>query len=358
VNPDRTVSPGPVGRKVDGMAGSSPSGGLSPLSALPARAAPGVPWHAPHAAVAWARGQLALQVSHLLVGDNPPMIDRHGTSFADDPGYFGPDSVTWRLHEDACMVLGGLRALMLQTMHPLAMAGVDQHSDYRVAPLARLANTSVYVGTTLYGTRPQVDAAVAAVKRVHEQIVGVAPDGRPYAANDPHLLTWVHHTLVDSFLRAYRRYGGGSLSAADADRYVAEQAVLADLFDAEPAARSVAELRAWFARERAELDPTPAARRAIRFLLAPPLPLVTRAPYAVVASAAVTMLPRWVRRELWLPVPPAFEPLVVRPAATALVRALGWLVAGYPSERARPTAAGDRIGHPSPHPGEPTRPDG
>jgi uncharacterized protein (DUF2236 family) len=290
-----------------------------------------VPWHVPVSAAGWARAHLALGVSHLLIGDNPPAIDRRGTSFEEDPGYFGPGSVTWRVHDDPCMLLGGLRALMLQTMHPLAMAGVDQHSNFREDPLARLANTSRYVGTTIYGTRPQVEEAVAMVKRVHRSVVGIAADGRPYAANDPHLLTWVHHTLVDSFLRAYRRYGAGPLDAADADRYIAEQAVLAELFGAEPAARSVAELHDWFARERPELRATPEARAAIRFLLAPPLPLAVRGPYAIVASAAITMLPRSVRRQLWLPVPPAVEPLVVRPAATALVRGVGWVMAGYPS---------------------------
>jgi uncharacterized protein (DUF2236 family) len=303
------------------MPGHLLPGGLpSPLTA---------PWRVPFEAVAWARGQLALQVAQLLIGDHVPAVERVDPA-GGDAGYFGPGSVTWRLHRDPCMLLGGLRAIMLQTMHPLAMAGVADHSNYRHDPLARLANTSVYVGTTIYGDRAQVRGAVAAVKRVHESVVGTAPDGRPYAANDPHLLTWVHHTLVDSFLRSFQRYGTGTLAAGDADRYVAEQAVLAELFGAEPAARSVVELRAWFERERPALRATPAAGEAVRFLLNPPLPLLTRAPYAVVASAAVTMLPRWVRRELRLPVPPAVEPLLVRPAATALVRTVGWVMAGYP----------------------------
>jgi uncharacterized protein (DUF2236 family) len=312
-----------------------------------------LPWGMPVAAATWAREQLAVGVSHLLIGDNPPVLERRGATFEEDPGYFGPGSVTWRLHEDPCMLLGGLRALMLQTMHPLAMAGVHEHSDYRADPLARLANTSVYVGTTIYGTRPQVEAAVAAVKRVHRSVVGIAPDGRPYAANDPHLLLWVHHTLVDSFLRAYRRYGTGPLTADDADRYLEEQAVLADLFGAEPAARSSAELRAWFTRERPELRATPEARSAIRFLLAPPLPLVVRGPYAIGASGAITMLPRWVRRQLWLPVPPAVEPFVVRPAATVLVRAVGWVLAGYPFDASDPAVPAATGGTGNPHPGDP-----
>jgi uncharacterized protein (DUF2236 family) len=168
------------------------------------------------------------------------------------------------------------------------------------------------------------------VKRVHRRVTGIAPDGRRYAANDPHLLTWVHATLVDSFLRSYQRYGSQPLSAADADRYVDEQAVLAELFGAEPAPRSVAELRAYFAAMRPELRATREARDTIRFLLAPPLPIVARGPYAILASASVTMLPRSVRRALWLPVLPTVEPLVVRPAATALVRTVDWVMAAHP----------------------------
>jgi uncharacterized protein (DUF2236 family) len=296
----------------------------------------------------WIRSRLALQVTGLIVGDRQPARVAAAEIDPDEPGaqgYFGPDSVTWAIHADSCMLAGGLRALMLQTMHPLAMAGVAQHSNYRDAPLDRLANTSLYVGTTIYGSQEQARQAVAMVKRVHERVTGVAPDGRPYAANDPHLLTWVHSTLVDSFLRAYQRYGSQRLSAADADRYVAEQSVLAELFGAEPAARSVAELRAYFTAMRPELAGTSEARDTIRFLLAPPLPLIARGPYAVIASAAVTMLPRSVRRSLWLPVLPAVEPLVVRPAATALVRTVDWVMAAHPglTDQAERRPADERV---------------
>lgn len=285
----------------------------------------------PGTALDWVRGQVALQVTGMLIGDHEPASTRRLVPFEEDPGYFGPDSVTWRLHQDSCMLIGGLRALMLQTMHPLAVAGVAQHSNFREDPLGRLHNTSVYVGTTIYGARPEVEQAVAMVKRVHERVVGVAPDGRPYAANDPHLLTWVHHTLVDSFLRTYQRYGSSPLTRADADRYVDEQAVLADLFGAEPAARSVAELHDWFRAVRPELRATADATATIRFLLVPPLPLLARGPYAVIASAAITLLPRWVRRDLRLPVPPAVEPFVVRPAATVFVRTLDWVLQAHPA---------------------------
>jgi len=276
--------------------------------------------------VLWVRRRVAGQVRGLIVGDEPP-LDPTRLADADDPGLFGPDSVTWRIHADSAMFVGGLRALLLQVMHPLAMAGVADHSNYRSDPMGRLWRTSLYVGTTTYGTAAEARAAIAQVKRVHERVVGVAPDGRPYAANDPHLLTWVHHTLVDSFLRSYRRYGAHGLSDTDADRYVAEMAVLADEFGAEPAARSVAELRDWFRAERPELQATPAAKDAVRFLMLPPLPIISRPAYGVIASAAVGLLPRSVRRSLWLPTVPAADPLVVRPATRTLMRTLDWVMA-------------------------------
>jgi uncharacterized protein (DUF2236 family) len=272
------------------------------------------------------RRRVAGQVRGLIVGDEPP-IDPAALARAGEPGLFGPESVTWRIHADSAMFVGGLRALLLQVMHPLAMAGVAEHSSYRTDPMGRLWRTSLYVGTTTYGGAGEARAAVAMVKRVHERVVGVAPDGRPYAANDPHLLTWVHHTLVDSFLRAYRRYGAERLTDTDADRYLAEMAVLADEFGAEPAARSVTELRAWFLAERPELRATRQAREAVRFLMLPPLPMIARPAYAVISSAAVGLLPRSVRRELWLPTVPAADPLVVRPATRTLMRTLDWIMA-------------------------------
>lgn len=277
------------------------------------------------------RRQLAVEVAHVLIGDNEPARERRSLPVEDDPGLFGPDSVTWRLHEDSCLIAGGLRALMLQTMHPLAMAGIAQHSRYRTDPLGRLATTASYVGTAVYGTTAEVGDAVAAVKRAHERVVGTAADGRPYAANDPELLAWVHHTLVDSFLRAHQRWGARPLSVDEADRYVAEQARLADLFGAAAPARSMAELRASFEAIRPQLRATPEARSAIRFLLAPPLPLTMRPAYAAVATAAVSLLPPWVRRELWLPLPPGVEPLIVRPATWAMFRSLDWVLAAHPA---------------------------
>jgi uncharacterized protein (DUF2236 family) len=276
--------------------------------------------------VAEARRRLAASMRRMIVGDAPPPRDLR--TLAGDTGLFGPESVTWRVHADAAMFIGGLRALLLQTMHPLAMAGVADHSDYHHDPMGRLWRTSVYVGTTTYGTTAEAEAAVAMVKRVHARVVGTAPDGRSYAANDPHLLTWVHHAEVDSFLAAYQRYGAEPLTRAEADRYVDEMAVLCELFDAEPAARSVAELRAYFHSMKPELRAGRQARDAARWLMVPPLPWPARLAYAVIAPAAVGLLPAATRRSLWLPMAPGVDPLLVRPAARALTRSLAWVMAG------------------------------
>mgnify|MGYP001188900289 CR=1 FL=1 len=261
--------------------------------------------------------------SFLTGSDQPPVRPPDRT----DPGLFGPDSVTWRVHADPAMFIAGLRALLFQTLHPLAMAGVADHSDYRNDPLGRFQRTVQFVGVTTYGTTAEAEAAVEQIRRVHDRVTGVAPDGRPYAANDPHLLAWVHLTEVDSFLTAYQRYATQRLTDDEADRYVAEMARLARLIGTEEPPETVAELRAAIERFRPELRFGRQARDAVRFLLVPPFPLLARPAYGITASAAISLLPSWARRMLWLPVAPGVEPLVVRPAATVLVRVLGWALA-------------------------------
>src|SRR6202041_3633968 len=125
-----------------------------------------------------------------------------------DDGFFGPGSVTWRLHADLSAPVSGLRSLLLQALHPLAMAGVDQHSQWRDDPAARFASTAAYVLTTTYGDRATARAAAMRVRKIHEWVRGTDPvTGRPYAAGDPALLIWVHAAQVDSGLTAARLYG-------------------------------------------------------------------------------------------------------------------------------------------------------
>lgn len=276
------------------------------------------------------RGVTADSVRGMLAGPDGPTPELYDGP-AGDPGLFGPDSPVWQVHGDLSMFVGGVRALLVQTMHPLAMAGVEEHSNYREDPLGRLRRTGAFIGVTTYGSTERAEEAIAVVRAVHERVTGTAPDGRPYRASDPDLLTWVHAAEVGSFLEAYRRYGAGSLSDARADRYLDEVAEVALRLGAVDVPRSVAGLRGYFRDVRSELRAGNQARRAARWLLNPPLPLAARPPYAVLFSAAVGMLPGSVRRDLRLWQPPLVDPLVVRPATAALLGGLGWALSENPS---------------------------
>jgi uncharacterized protein (DUF2236 family) len=228
---------------------------------------------------------------------------------AADPGLFGPESVTWRIHADPVMGLGGLRALLLQALHPLAMVGVAQHSEFRKDPWGRLFRTAGYIGATTYGTTDEALAAAAKVRRVHSAVRGVDPTtGAAYSADDPELLLWVHCSLVDSLLVTYRRCGG-PLRRGDGDAYVAEQVRMAPLvgLDTGEVPASEAELRQYFRDVRPQLRLTPEARRAALFVLRPPMPgwvgLLTpaRPTWVGVTGLAFALLPGWARRMYGLP---------------------------------------------------------
>ena len=238
---------------------------------------------------------------------------------------FEPGSPITVVHADSAMFVGGLRALLLQSLHPLAMAGVAGHSDYRGDPWGRLSRTSYFLAATTYGTATTAQAAIDRVRAIHERVRGVAPDGRQYAAADPHLLRWVHIAEVDSFVRTHRRYGATPLDDAGYDEYLHQVARIAEGLGASRVPTSRAELREALAEFRPELRGTPEARQAARFLLVqPPLPLVARAPYLALGAAAVALLPRWARWPLRLPWLPVTEAAIVRPAGSVLTGTIRW----------------------------------
>ncbi|GAB3170712.1 oxygenase MpaB family protein [Myceligenerans halotolerans] len=217
------------------------------------------------------------------------------------PRWFPPGSAVRVVHADAATFAGGLRALLLQSLHPLAMAGVAGHSGYRSDPWGRLARTSTFLASTIFGTAEEAQAAVDHVRAVHERIRGKTSDGVPYRASDPHLLTWVHAAEADSFLTAQQHFGARRLSPAEADDYVAQLGRVAQVVGARDVPRTVAELTDCLDTYRPELRPTPEALDTVRFLLhEPPLPGPARAPYALLAAGAVSTLPAWARAQLGL----------------------------------------------------------
>ena len=243
---------------------------------------------------------------------------------AEGERWFTPEDPIWRVHADAAMFTGGIRALLLQSLHPLAMAGVAGHSGFKGDPWGRLQRTSEFLATTTFGTVEHATKQIQRVRRIHERVRGTAPDGRPYAASDPHLLRWVHITEADSFLTAYQRYAAQPLTAAEADVYVEQTSVVASLLGVVDAPMTRDELSEAIEGYRPELSSTPEAREAARFLLVrPPLPVLARPGYAALATGAVALLPRWARWPLRLPWLPLTEQVLGRPiggAATATVR--------------------------------------
>ena len=236
-----------------------------------------------------------------------------------DEGWFGPGSTIWRVHADAATLVGGIRAPLVQAMHPVVLAGFDQHSDYREDPEARLQRTAAFVTITTFGTSAQAERACDRVRRAHAPVRGATDDGRPYRADDPDLLGWVHLALVDSLAVAVRRYGH---TGFDLDDYLYDTAVVGERLNAGHVPRDARGLAASWRHYRPQLARTPATDRAHAFLLDPPLPWRIRAPYRVLAAAAAATLPGDIRPLL------GARPLLPDPAAGLVGRTATALLSG------------------------------
>ncbi len=253
------------------------------------------------------------------------------------PRWFTTADPIWRVHADASMFVGGLTALLLQSLHPAAMAGVAGHSGYKSDPWGRLQRTSHYLAVTTFGTTPDAEAAIDGVRAVHERVRGRDDRGVAYRASDPHLLTWVHLAEADSFLRAHQSFGAAPLSKAEADTYVAQAAVPARRLGVPDPPVTVAELSAGLDAYRGELRASEAALEAARFLLQdPPLPVLARPGYWTLAAGAVALLPAWARAELQLDLPANLSDTLGRPLGRLSVGVVRWALAAVPTA-AEPT---------------------
>jgi len=274
-------------------------------------------------------------------------LGRAPIPIAMDPteSYLPPDGVARLVHADLpSMLIGGIGALLLQTLHPLAMAGVAEHSNYQDDPLGRLRRTANFVGTTTFGTVRDAEAAVAQVRRVHRRVRGVAPDGRPYSAGDPELVTFIHTAEVSSFLESSRRFGARDLTPAQCDQYYDEVAPVALALGAEWVPRSSADVEEYFRRLRPQLYATDQARQARDWLRSG----VSRRPneravFAVLHAAAVSTLPDWARQELDLgtthPIDLLRDTVAVIPASRALSTALRWAATPQSARVSPPSTA-------------------
>jgi uncharacterized protein (DUF2236 family) len=234
-------------------------------------------------------------------------MDRHH-----DFGLFGPGSLTWKLHEEPILLLAGLRSLYLQALHPRAVAGVAQNSNYKSDPWGRLMRTSTYVGTTIYGSTAEVELAASRLRRLHSRLSATDPvTGERFRIDEPELLRWVHVTEVESFLNVARR-AGLKLTDDEVDTYYTEQLRSAELVGLDPATvpSTAAEVAAYYDDIRPRLQLTRAGADTMLFLTVPPVPDdwgplavrlgltlgPTRWAYFGIAGTALALLPPWARK--------------------------------------------------------------
>ncbi|MDC6294290.1 oxygenase MpaB family protein [Ralstonia pseudosolanacearum] len=244
-----------------------------------------------------------------------------------DPGLFGPDAVCWQVHADfPSMMAGGVSALLLQALHPRALAGIWDHSSFRDDLQGRLGRTAQFVAGTTYGSRRDALALIERVKAIHSRVHGIAPDGRPYSANDPDLLTWVHVAEMSSFLAGYLRYVDAHLSGDRQDRYFEETALVAMLLGARDVPTSRAAVQAYLNAMRAELVASDRTRTVVEVLMSWQAPRPSLQPAVrMFLDAGIQLLPPWALTMLALEQPTlraAFTTAAMRTLAPTLRWAL------------------------------------
>lgn len=281
------------------------------------------------------RRHLAGGITLLTSGGGGPSIDF--SSPPGDPGLFGPEAVCWRVHGDfTSMMAGGIAALLLQALHPLALAGVWDHSSFRTDILGRLRRTATFVAGTTFGSQADALGLIARVRSIHDGVTGTAPDGRPYRASDPALLTWVHVAEVSSFMAAHLRYVNPALGGEEQDRYYAETARIAMLLGAGQVPVSRAGIRAYLERMRGELIASERTREVIRVLRDTPVPRPSMRPaLRLLFHAGVDLLPDWAQVQLGLASLAPVRRVVARPGVRLVAPVLRWALVNGASRRAR-----------------------
>ena len=250
---------------------------------------------------------------------------------------YPPGSVIWRVHGDVTsMMIGGVSALLMQMLHPAALAGVWDHSSFRGDMLGRLRRTARFIAVTTYGERTLAEAAIEKVRAVHLRVTGTLADGTPYRASDPRLLAWVHACEALCFLDAWIRYGEPGMTLADQDRYFAEAAGIAVALGADPVPTTRAGILALIASFRCELVSDARTGEVATMVLAQPAPSLVAAPVQkMLFEAAVDLLPRWARQMHGRDVSLAARPLV-RTGSAVVAGALRWAFAPYRGVAAKP----------------------
>lgn len=269
------------------------------------------------------RVRIADSTASLFTHTSYPLAN--SLDYPGDPGLFGPESTTWRVVGDLSTMLGGIRALLIQSVHPEVVAGVAEHSSYRTDPLGRLSRTTAYVTASSYGAMPEVEAALSVVRRAHRPVEGMSERQVAYSANDGGHASWVHNVLVDSFLVAYQQFGPRSLTRSEADRFVDENTALGRRLRATDLPDTADDLSDWIEHHPA-IGPSAAMSDTLSFLADPPLPRSAKLGYRILFDAALTTIPDSVASIIGL------RPRVGAAAAgSALVSLLRWSMGSAPT---------------------------
>ncbi len=288
----------------------------------------------PRGALESTREQIAAGFRRIVSGDPTGAPDWvRAMADGEDVGYFGPDSAAWAVHGSLPTIVGGIRALLMQALHPGALAGVMQHSRYEADALGRLAGTTQWLTVVTFGDRAAADRECARVRGMHRKVSGTYDaDGaaRAYSAMDPDLLRWVHVAFTDSFLATHRVWGG-QIPGGD-DAYVREWAKAGELVGVVNPPRSVAELEQQLRDFLPDLRGGEAADRTVDFIRHVPMPVPARPPYALLFSGAVATMPAEHRALLKLPNVPL---TLAKPAVGAMLGTLGLVLGPHsPSQQA------------------------
>lgn len=279
------------------------------------------------------RRQIEKQV-HSLTGASLGVLDLDQPR--GDAGLFGPESMVWEVHADfTAMMVGGISALLLQMLHPLALAGVWDHSTFRQDMLGRLRRTSLFIAGTTYGGLHDAEQLIDKVRRIHLQVVGHAADGRPYAASDPGLLTWVHVSEVSQFLAGYLRYVDPQLPLAEQDRYYCEVALIAERLGAQDVPKSVQTIADYLQRMRPQLLCDERTREVVRLLHDAPMPSLLAKPFGgLMMQAGIDLLPDWAS-DLLGEYQAAWRRPLIRASVQRTANLLRWAVRNSAAQRAR-----------------------
>jgi uncharacterized protein (DUF2236 family) len=269
------------------------------------------------------RKRIAAVASSLFAHADYPL--ERSLEYQGDPGLFGPGSTTWQVVGDASAFIGGIRALLVQAVHPEVVAGVMDHSTYETDPLGRLSRTGAYVAATSYGAMPEVEVALEVVTRAHTGVAGTSHRGKPYSANSARHAAWVHNVLADSFLTAYEAFGPHPLDTSSGDAYAMEQTKLGARFHTVELPETRRELANWIV-SHPDIGPSPGMEQVVDFLGDPPLPRSAITPYRVLFHAAVTTIPDRIVEILGIQ-----RRRGAADAGRALTRTLRWALGASPS---------------------------